>query len=32
MKDLTPVMFEDFVRPYQINLEEVLNFSSGNLI
>ncbi|KAK9937407.1 hypothetical protein M0R45_014201 [Rubus argutus] len=22
MKDLTPVMFEDFVRPYQINLEE----------
>lgn len=23
MKDLSPVMFEDFVKPFQINLEEV---------
>lgn len=23
MKGLSPVMFEDFVKPYQINLEEV---------
>lgn len=24
MKGLSPVMFEDFVKPYQINLEEVI--------
>lgn len=23
MKELSPVMFEDFVKPFQINLEEV---------
>lgn len=23
MKGLSPVMFEDFVKPFQINLEEV---------
>lgn len=25
MKDLSPVMFDDFVKPFQINLEEVLD-------
>lgn len=26
MKGLSPVLFEDYVKPYQINLEEVNSF------
>lgn len=31
MKGLSPVMFEDFVKPYQINLEEVDFFAMISL-
>lgn len=32
LKGLSPVMFEDFIKPFQINLDEVLSSLLLNLV